>query len=1175
MHLNRFFLLSAFLWLTIPCFAQKTALESARTTALHYLQTHPEALGLEAADVAELRITDAYTSDHNGLTHVWVQQLHRGVPVFNALFGLHVTKTGEVLHTGHRFVAQLAKRVNTTQPSLGAARALSILMPELGYDGFERPALREKINDRQFLFESGAIARAPIPIAAVLMPIADGSVRLAWTMTVEQADTPDAWVCAVDAQTGQILYKHNRTLHCQAGHPEALDCPHTAATPISAPPPPATANAQYNVFALPAESPSHGSRSWVEEPQGTASPYGWHDVNGAAGAEYAYTRGNNAWAYDDSSNDNSGSEAEAAPADANRQFDFPFDQNAEPTSNRNAAITNLFYMTNMMHDLFYGYGFDEKAGNYQVNNYGKGGFDKDHVNSEALDGSGNDNANFDPTADGFTGRMQMYTWSKAGGKLLQVTAPPGPLEGLYSVSTKGAGWGPGGDITDVPLSGSVIFVNDGSGNPLGCNPPLNDVKGKIAMMDRGSCEFGRKALNVQEAGAIACVICNTGEGSVSMGPGAVGSQVTIPVVMLKKSACDRLRQFADGNTLQITLVLPNIPGPGFYDGSFDNGIIAHEYGHGISNRLTGGPNTAICLQNGEQMGEGWSDWFSLVTTVRPADSAAARRGIGTYVLREPTTGAGIRSFPYSTDMSINPLTYEDVIDNSAVHPRGEVWAATLWDLYWAMVEKYGYDPNWENKNSGNARAVFLVMDGMKLQPCGPGFLDGRNAILKADTVNYQGADACLIWDVFARRGMGFKASQGSRETTLDAVGSFEPLPDCVKSIILQKQGPRDANPGDVVDFSLVVRNNRDEAVANVVLRDELPDGLSLVSASNGGTAAGNNVVWNIGTLTPGQQRTFTYKAKCDPSKGSVYYFKNPMDDESDWITGSVIENGANMFELQSDIVRSGSAFAAKSVSSRADSYVELNSDLSTIAVTGEHPALRFWSRFESQQGADGGIVEVRPVGDVSWQPLRRTKGFRGAYPFRLQYSAFAIPQMHGFTGTSKNAWVESYFDLSDFKDKTVAVRFRFGTNEDPAGSNLPIGTWYVDDVETLDVLRYDGEACVTGTGISAVCAKAPEGGVIIGKVTVPTEDVQPGALALSASPNPADERLNVSFGEALSGDTQLGLYTADGRLVFEQTLAQVYAGQTHPLSVAALPAGIYWLRVEHAKGNTVVKVVVE
>ena len=64
------------------------------------------------------------------------------------------------------------------------------------------------------------------------------------------------------------------------------------------------------------------------------------------------------------------------------------------------------------------------------------------------------------------------------------------------------------------------------------------------------------------------------------------------------------------------------------DGDYDNGIIAHEYGHGISNRLTAGPNNTGCLGNGEQMGEGWSDFFSLITTVKEGDSGEMGRGIG-------------------------------------------------------------------------------------------------------------------------------------------------------------------------------------------------------------------------------------------------------------------------------------------------------------------------------------------------------------------------------------------------------------------------------------------------------------------------------------------------------------------------------------------------------------------
>ena len=62
------------------------------------------------------------------------------------------------------------------------------------------------------------------------------------------------------------------------------------------------------------------------------------------------------------------------------------------------------------------------------------------------------------------------------------------------------------------------------------------------------------------------------------------------------------------------------------DGDLDNGIIIHEYGHGVSNRLTGGPanaNALDALQSGG-MGEGWSDWWALMFTQKPTDTQERR-----------------------------------------------------------------------------------------------------------------------------------------------------------------------------------------------------------------------------------------------------------------------------------------------------------------------------------------------------------------------------------------------------------------------------------------------------------------------------------------------------------------------------------------------------------------------
>lgn len=205
------------------------------------------------------------------------------------------------------------------------------------------------------------------------------------------------------------------------------------------------------------------------------------------------------------------------------------------------------------------------------------------------------------------------------------------------------------------------------------------------------------------------------------------------------------------------------------DSDLENTIILHEYGHGISNRLTGGPSNASCLQNAEQMGEGWSDWFALALTAKATDTAAQGRGLGTYVVGQPWDGPGVRPKPYSTDWAVNNYTYGNLTPGNV----GYVWATMLWDMYWNLVDEYGFDPDFYTGNAGNTLAIQLVMDGLKLQPCSPGFVDGRDAILLADMVNNEGANQCAIWDAFARRGLGYSAQQGSSHSILDGVPAFD------------------------------------------------------------------------------------------------------------------------------------------------------------------------------------------------------------------------------------------------------------------------------------------------------------------------------------------------------------------------------------------------------------------
>ncbi|MEP7171739.1 MAG: M36 family metallopeptidase, partial [Bacteroidota bacterium] len=239
----------------------------------------------------------------------------------------------------------------------------------------------------------------------------------------------------------------------------------------------------------------------------------------------------------------------------------------------------------------------------------------------------------------------------------------------------------------------------------------------------------------------------------------------------------------DGSSGRMQMYLWTAPNPD-RDGSLDNGIVAHEYGHGLSNRLTGGPANSGCLGNAEQGGEGWSDWLALLMTTEPGDTTGGgiltqARGIGTYALNQATTGLGIRRYRYSVNMSINPQTYADVATSSGPHAIGEIWCDAIWDMSCFLIKDLGFNSNPTVTSSGNYIAMKLVLEGMKLQPCSPGFLDGRDAILAADAALYGNAHRCRIWEAFARRGMGYNAVQGSSNSSTDQTAGFSMPPVCL------------------------------------------------------------------------------------------------------------------------------------------------------------------------------------------------------------------------------------------------------------------------------------------------------------------------------------------------------------------------------------------------------------
>ncbi|WP_188547364.1 T9SS-dependent M36 family metallopeptidase [Hymenobacter qilianensis] len=777
--------------------------------ALQYLKKNKQALKLTDEDIADVKLSSESVSPKTGIRHVYLQQLYEGIEIHNAIASMSLGKDEKIVNLASSFAKGVGGRLKAAKSKMTATAAVNAAARHLNLKVSQSLSVLQKGSGKNeaVLFSSGGISLESIPAKLVYQPMEDGSLRLAWEVSIYELDAQNWWNVRVDAATGEFLDKDNMVHQCEFDNdgPGGMPLSRTSTYGQVAQPKSTnsttslTAANSYNVFPIPVESPNHGPRVLVSTSAADpiASPQGWHYTpNG----KLTTTRGNNAYAYEDPNNNNSLNNY-SPDGGPELNFDYPLDLTKEPVEYRDAAITNLFYWNNVTHDVWYQYGFDEASGNFQADNFGRGGAQGDFVRAEAQDSRNipnppagvttRNNANFSTPVDNGTSapRMQMYLWAgRADADMFRITAPSSIANSYPAVQ---AAFGP--RLNATPVTGKLVLatgVGGTSTNPNeACGPLTNaaEIAGNIAVLYRGNCDFILKVYNAQVAGAIAVVVINNAAGNpISMGAGAgAPAPITIPSLMTTDVAGGLIRErLAAGEEVRVSL--KNQPGVEV-DGDFDNGIIVHEYGHGISTRLTGGRLVNCLGGQAEQAGEGWSDWFALMMTMKEGDTRTTTRGIGTYASLQPITGNGIRPAPYTTDFAVNNYTYARTNNTALSQPHGIgfVWATTLWDMTWDMIDRYGYDPDLYKGTGGNNRAMQLVIDGLKMQPCAPGFVDGRNAILAADLANYGGANQELIWRAFAKRGVGFSASQGAANSRLDQVEAFDlpPIYACAAPVI--------------------------------------------------------------------------------------------------------------------------------------------------------------------------------------------------------------------------------------------------------------------------------------------------------------------------------------------------------------------------------------------------------
>ena len=763
------------LFLQLSAVGQQDNLELIRER----LQKSP--YDLKTEDIQNLHIDAEHTSSLSGVHHMYMNQTFGGIRIKNATINASINSDNEVVNLVGKPVKNLVSKVNSTVPTVGVQQTIEAVAGRLGIQG-DIFVTSEGNGLYSFEIEAGNY-RHESKAELVYWLTEEEEAVLAWNFNIDLPDQTHWYDFIVSAENGSELKRIDWQINC--AHPEAhgsnsnhicqsSNIKRALRTTLD--------GSSYTVFPFPVESPNHGVREIVSEPAlPQASPFGWHDTNGQPGHEFTITRGNNVYAYEDASDTDSPGSSSEGGNDLN--FNFSLNLANDPDSYQDASITNLFYANNVIHDLLYVYGFDEASGNFQDNNYGNGGLSNDEVRAEAQDGEGFDNANMATPGDGSNPRMQMFLWNSGVASGSFTVNAPIAIEGSYlssAASTFGPAFPSGG------LTGDVALVIDDS-NPVnnGCSDFVNaaEVNGKIALLFRGGCNFTDKVLLAQEEGAVAVMIINNVVGEDPITPGGTADGINIPSLMISFEVGQNIIDELD-NGETVTVTLEDSDGSTLKDGSFDNGIIIHEYVHGLTNRLTGGANNSGCLFADEQMGEGWSDYYAIMMTMDLSIENPVYRPMGTFASGDPVDGNGIRPAPYDTSFAVNAFTYANLPSQnlSIPHGVGFVWCTMLWDMTWLLIDEFGFDPDLVNGTAGNNIALQLVTEALKLQPCGPGFVDGRDAILQADQILYDGAHECLIWKAFAKRGLGLSADQGSSASRADGTAAFDIPSFCFEAV---------------------------------------------------------------------------------------------------------------------------------------------------------------------------------------------------------------------------------------------------------------------------------------------------------------------------------------------------------------------------------------------------------
>ncbi len=372
-------------------FLTNPSVESPTSVARQFVLSNERIFGLQEKDLSNLKQTRDAVMNRSGIRRLLLQQEYRGIPVYGSNLRVNLSKRGELINCSSDIIPNLEETIQGRSPRIRSDRAVTEAAASIGVKPTSPLQLKKGPDGatQKSVYDKGLDLADDVMVQLYYWPLNRTEVRLVWEVYMGARNSDYIYQLFVDAENGQVIYRTSIS-HSIIAPPNWRVFTSDSPTPMS----PGTATPD-------GTQPAAVVRKVVTtNGDPVASPSGWIPAAGTT------TTGNNVDAFIDGNND--GTPDVARPTSATQNFDFPLDFTQPPTNadNQRSVVVNAFYWANWYHDRLYALGFDEMAGNFQTDNFGRGGVGSDPVIIRSQ--SGVNNSTFATPPDGSPGIWRAF-----------------------------------------------------------------------------------------------------------------------------------------------------------------------------------------------------------------------------------------------------------------------------------------------------------------------------------------------------------------------------------------------------------------------------------------------------------------------------------------------------------------------------------------------------------------------------------------------------------------------------------------------------------------------------------------------------------------------------------------------------------------------------------------------